>query len=99
MILRLSNNRGLIMHVRLKEKGQVTIPAALRAQIHAETGDVFEAVVDSGNIVLRPQIISERGNLKTKGVDIRKWMGAGKGLFNTPAEVQAFIRAEREQWE
>ncbi len=87
------------MHVKMKEKGQVTIPAALRAQIHAETGDVFEAVVDDGNIVLRPQIISARGKALTHGVDIGRWVGAGKGLFQTPAEAQAFIRAEREQWD
>jgi AbrB family looped-hinge helix DNA binding protein len=87
------------MHVRMKEKGQVTIPANLRAQIHAETGDVFEAVIDDGNIILRPQIISERGHAKLKGVDIGKWVGAGKGLFQTPQEAQAFIRAERERWE
>ena len=87
------------MHVRLKEKGQVTIPAILRAQIHAETGDLFEAIIDDGNIVLRPQVISGRSDTKPLGADIGKWVGAGKGLFKTPAEAQAFIRAERDQWE
>ena len=87
------------MDVRMKKRGQFTIPAALRAQIHAETGDVFETVVDDGNIVLRPQIILERGKALTQGVDTGRWVGAGKGLFQTPAEAQAFIRAERKQWE
>ena len=87
------------MHVRLKEKGQVTIPAILRAQIHAETGDLFEAIIDDGNIVLRPQVISGRSDTKPIGADIGKLVGAGKGLFKTPAEAQAFIRAERDQWE
>ena len=45
------------MHVRLKEKGQVTIPAILRAQIHAETGDLFEAIIDDGNIVVSLRFI------------------------------------------
>ena len=91
------------MHVRMKDKGQVTIPAMLREQLRTVAGDLFEASVVEGNIVLRPQIISSRSaqksRAKPKGVDIGKWVGAGKGLFKTPAEAQAFIRAERDQWE
>ena len=91
------------MHVRLKEKGQVTIPASVRAEIQAVIGDVFEASVEGGNIVLRPQVVLARGSVigrpKARGVDIGKWVGAGKGLFKTPAEADAFFRAERDQWE
>ena len=91
------------MHVRMKDKGQVTIPAPLRDQIQAVVGDIFEASVEGGNIILRPQVISARDtmrvNTKPKGVDIGKWVGAGKGLFKTPGEADAFIRAERDQWE
>ena len=91
------------MHVRMKDKGQVTIPALLREQLHTVAGDLFEASVVEGNIVLRPQIISlrsaQKSRVKAKGVDIGKWVGAGKGLFKTPAEAQAFIRTERDQWE
>ena len=89
------------MHVRLKEKGQVTIPVSVRTKIHAVTGDLFEAIVDGGNIVLRPQTVAARGAVsnKAKGVDIAKWIGAGQGLFKSAAEAQAFIRAERDQWE
>ena len=91
------------MHVRMKDKGQVTIPATVREQIHAVTGDIFEARIEGGNIVLRPQIVAARDDMpsrgKPKGVDIGKWVGAGKGLFKTPAEADAFMRAERDQWE
>ena len=91
------------MHVRMKDKGQVTIPATVREQIHAVTGDIFEARIEGGNIVLRPQIVAARNTMpsggKPKGVDIGKWVGAGRGLFKTPAEADAFIRAERDQWE
>ena len=90
------------MHVRLKDKGQVTIPATVREQIHAVTGDIFEARVEDGNIVLRPQIVAARSTVpsrgRPKGVDIGKWVGAGKGLFKNPGEADAFIRAERDQW-
>jgi AbrB family looped-hinge helix DNA binding protein len=88
--------------VRMKEKGQVTIPAAVRDLIGAHKGDVFEVTISEGNIVLRPQeVISRRpaaSDAKAAGVDITKWIGSGKGLFKTPAEVDAFIRAERDQW-
>lgn len=90
------------MHVRLKEKGQVTIPSALRAKIDADIGDLFEVALEGGNIVLRPQQISAKQTAKNKsklkGVDIGKWIGAGKGHFKTPEDVDAFMRDERDQW-
>ena len=90
-------------YIKLKEKGQITIPARVRAQVHALTGDMFEVVVENGNIVLRAQVVTARKSTprkpKAKSVDIGQWIGAGKGLFKTPAEADAFIRAERDQWE
>ncbi len=88
--------------VRMKDKGQVTIPAAIRNQIAAQTGDVFEADVLDGNIILRPQdIVSRRApkKISRKGADITRWIGAGKGLFKTPEEADAFIHAERARWD
>ena len=89
--------------VQMKDKGQVTIPAAVREQIAASKGDMFEVVVLDGNIVLRPQDVVARDATgpapRKKGVDIGPWIGAGRGLFKTPEEVDAFIRAERDQWD
>lgn len=31
-------------------------------------------------------------------IDIGEWIGAGSGLFESPAEADAFIRAERDRW-
>jgi hypothetical protein len=36
---------------------------------------------------------------RSKGIDIRNFIGSGKGLFATPAEVDAFIEAERNSWD
>lgn len=89
--------------VKLKEKGQVTIPAAVRVQISAHKGDVFEVDVANGNIVLKPRDIVSRKRApeaKTKkGVDISSWIGSGKGQFKSPEEVAAFIKAERAAWD
>ena len=89
--------------VHMKDKGQVTIPAAVREQIAAVKGDMFEVTVMDGNIVLHPQDVVARGavaaSLPKRGVDIRQWIGSGRGLFKTPEEADAFIRSERDQWD
>lgn len=89
--------------VRMKEKGQVTIPAIVREQIAAHKGDVFEVAVVDGDIVLKPRQLVTRTKPSEKsdrkGVDITRWIGAGKGLFKTPEEVDAFIRSERDRWD
>jgi AbrB family looped-hinge helix DNA binding protein len=86
----------------MKEKGQITIPAAVREKIAAHKGDVFEVVVSDGNIVLKPQDAAARPQdhqKPTTGVDIGRFIGSGKGLFETPEDVDTFIRSERDQWE
>lgn len=90
-------------YVKLKEKGQVTIPAAVRQQIAAHAGDIFEVAVSHGNIVLKPRdVVSRKGKSAVpskSGVDISTWIGAGKGLFQTPEEANAFIQRERASWD
>ena len=89
--------------VKLKEKGQVTIPAVVRKQISAHTGDVFEIGVSNGNIVLKPRdVVSRKRAVATKtkkGVDISSWIGSGKGLFKSAFEAAEFIRSERAAWD
>jgi AbrB family looped-hinge helix DNA binding protein len=87
--------------VKMKEKGQITIPAAVREQIAAHKGDIFEVTVLDGNIVLTPQDVVARAKSgpAKKGVDISRFIGSGKGLFDTPEDVDTFIRSERDQWE
>jgi AbrB family looped-hinge helix DNA binding protein len=41
--------------VTLRPNGQVTLPADVRATVHAETGDVFIAEVNDDAIILRPK--------------------------------------------
>ena len=89
--------------VKLKEKGQVTIPASVREQISAHTGDMFEVAVANGSIVLKPLDVVARKKASTpkhKGaVDISKWIGAGKGLFQSPEDAADFIARERASWD
>ncbi len=89
--------------VKLKEKGQVTIPASVREQISAHKGDVFEVAVANGNIVLKPlDVVARKQKSPAKrksGVDICNWIGAGKGLFQSPEEAAEFIARERASWD
>lgn len=89
--------------VKLKEKGQVTIPASVREKISAHTGDVFEATVSNGAIVLKPLDVVVRKKSPTSkrksGVDISTWIGAGRGLFQSPQEAADFIARERASWD
>jgi AbrB family looped-hinge helix DNA binding protein len=86
--------------VRMKDKGQVTIPATVREMIDAQTGDMFDVAVLDGNIVLRPrEVVTRQPSTTHKPIDVSGWIGAGRGLFKTPGEADAFIRAERQQWD
>ena len=40
--------------IRLRERGQIVIPQAVRKEAHCETGDLLEAIVKDDTIILRP---------------------------------------------
>lgn len=42
---------------RVKQNYQVTIPAKVRQQLYIELGDVFEATIQNGSIVLTPKVV------------------------------------------
>lgn len=46
--------------LRVKSKGQVTIPSDLREQLELEQGDYLEAEVRDGRIVLTPKVVLDR---------------------------------------
>ena len=49
--------------VTVKDKFQVTIPSRVRAQLPLAVGDVLEASVERGTIVLRPKAVVDRAEL------------------------------------
>ena len=46
--------------VRLKQKGQMTIPADIRARLQLRAGDLFEATTEGSAIVLIPKRVIDR---------------------------------------
>lgn len=73
--------------VTVKEKFQVTIPAKVRDQVILHVGDILEASVEEGAIVLRPKAVVDRVALGKRLEDL---------LGRTPT-VPEFIDKSEEQ--
>lgn len=83
--------------VKLREKGQVTIPADLLQewgrQHHVATNDAIDVQLSNGVLMLIP---SKRHAAKR---DIMSFAGVGKGLWgNTQQEIETTIQELRHSW-
>jgi bifunctional DNA-binding transcriptional regulator/antitoxin component of YhaV-PrlF toxin-antitoxin module len=83
--------------VKLREKGQITIPADLLQEWgrsnHVAINDTVEVTLANGVLMLVP---SKRNTTKR---DIMSFAGIGKGLWGgTPDEIDATIKALRNSW-
>ena len=99
-IFPISYNYGVasMPQVKLREKGQVTIPAELLQEWskknHVSINDSMEARLSNGVLMLIPQ---KRHVTKRS---VMSFAGVGKGLWgNTPAEVDASLKEIRDTWE
>lgn len=70
--------------VKLKTKGQVTIPSALRERAGLGVGDYLEAKLEKGRITLTPTSLIDR-RIDEGLEDIRK--GRTYGPFDTAQEM------------
>jgi AbrB family looped-hinge helix DNA binding protein len=85
--------------VRIKQKGQVTLPMSVRKELNLQEGDLLELGVRKGSIVLQPRDLTARHPRKAaKKSGLMSYFGSGKGLFASPEEVDAYIRRERAAW-
>jgi AbrB family looped-hinge helix DNA binding protein len=76
--------------VKVKTKGQVTIPTRLRERAGLSVGDVLEAKLEkNGKITLTPQTLLDR-HIEESLEDIRK--GRTYGPFNTAEEMIASLK-------
>lgn len=83
--------------VKLREKGQVTIPAELLQEWsrrnHVSINDLMDAKLANGVLMLIPK---SRHAVKRS---VMSFAGSGKGLWgNTPDEVDASIKKIRDSW-
>ena len=80
--------------VQLRDRRQITLPPAVVAQVQLQTADELSIRVKDGVIELRP--------IKRKaftGVDVRQFSGTVKTYGDTPEQVQAYLRTERDSWD
>ena len=87
----------VMSQVKLREKGQVTIPAELLQEWsrknHVSTNDVMEATLANGVLMLIPK---KRHATKR---DIMSFAGIGKGLWgDSVEEVDATLKEIRNSW-
>jgi AbrB family looped-hinge helix DNA binding protein len=89
--------------VKLKQKGQLTLPASIRQQLGLSEGAVLEADVENGRIILIPKMVIDRQEAFKEmwaiAAEARKrWEAEGKTeedmerLINETVEE---VRAER----
>ena len=81
-------------YVKVKNRGQVTIPAEFRHQLHLEEGDLLEATVEGGNIVFRPEAVIDQESVESaidEGFkDYRE--GHVHGPFENIEEVDEYLK-------
>jgi AbrB family looped-hinge helix DNA binding protein len=80
----------LMSLVKVKTKGQVTIPTALRERIGLAVGDLLEASVEGNKITLTPKTLIDR-RLAEGLEDVKR--GRVKGPFKTADELIASLDA------
>ena len=86
-------------YVRVKQKHQVTIPRDIRQKVDLQEGDTLEAVVKDGNIILIPQLLSRKSQVKSRP-SLLSLMGKnkGSGLYRDAAHVDDYIGNLRDEW-
>lgn len=95
--------------VKLKGKGQMTLPVEIREQLSLDEGDLLEANVEKGKIVLIPKTVVDRAaafaRLDAIGKRAQKrWKAEGltdedieKMIAETVEEVRSDLYAKGEQ--
>ena len=76
--------------VKVKTKGQVTLPSATRERVGLNIGDLLEAKVERGKITLTPKTLVDR-RLAEGLDDIKK--GRVHGPFKSAGELTASLES------
>jgi bifunctional DNA-binding transcriptional regulator/antitoxin component of YhaV-PrlF toxin-antitoxin module len=77
--------------IKLKDKFQFTLPVELREELELEVGDLFEAQIEDGKIMLTPKSVVDKQ--LAKGLkDIQK--GRVHGPFRSADELRTSLRGK-----
>jgi AbrB family looped-hinge helix DNA binding protein len=75
--------------VKVKTKGQVTLPTAIRERVGLNIGDLLEAKVEKGKITLTPKTLVDR-HIAEGLEDIKN--GRVYGPFNSTDDLTASLQ-------
>ena len=83
-----------MLHVRVREKHQVTLPMSIVRAANIHQQDMLEVSYRNGVITLTtPQATGKRRPM-------RDYVGALQGVYGSTAdEVHAYLQNERDSWE
>jgi AbrB family looped-hinge helix DNA binding protein len=73
-------------YVKVKTKGQVTIPAEFRRDLNLKEGDLLEALIERGGIVLKPKTVIDRYDEEWAENVLKEAEEEGKRYPKTPQE-------------
>ena len=80
--------------VKVKPKGQMTLPSVIRERIGLRVGDLLKATVEKGKITLTPQSLVDR-ELALSLEDVKQ--GRMHGPFATADEAISFLHRGTKQ--
>ena len=73
--------------VRVQEKGQITLPAAVRRQMGIQKGDLVAVEATSEGVLITPQKVLALRDLdrmgailREQGITLEEWMESGRGI-------------------
>src|SRR4029450_12776903 len=66
------NYRGVLTLplVKVKDKFQITLPAAIREQLRLAVGDLLEATIQGQTIVLKPKDVVDRAHARQQLIEV-----------------------------
>lgn len=83
--------------IKVRHKGQVTLPAEIRDELDLEQGDILEAEVMNGKVVLTPKTVIDRDELLEAAIneglrDIEE--GRVSPAFGTVEEMKEYLKSK-----
>lgn len=87
--------------VKLKQKGQMTLPAEIRAALSLKEGDLLEVSVENGKVSLSPKMVVDRraeafGRMEEIGNRVRERLAAeGKTEDDLERMIEDAVREVR----
>ncbi len=83
--------------IKVRHKGQVTLPAEIRDELDLEQGDLLEAEVHNGKVVLTPKTVIDRSKAVEAAIDegLRD-IEAGRvsPVFESVEEMKEYLRSK-----